>query len=352
MAADSGDLIRKIDTGITEDNGLSTPALIDVNLDRRVDYAYAGDLQGNLWKFDLSADNPERWGVAYGEDKDGDGVIDARSGDGPAPLFQAVGQPITGRPDVMVMNSMCASQAPGYMVVFGTGQYLGAPDRWDQRQQSIFGIWDYGDDSDDSEYPGTMVDRQSGLLSSGFYLARQEIKDQGSYERNAQGELEVGDVEYATVEDEVDGDGLSANNQTDSQQGDPEKYVGWFYDFSFSTREAFVAAERMTADAVIRGGKAIFTSYVPDNAPCGSGGSSRLYILTGCDGAITEDSGGEPLLPLNFKGKINDNPAVMKDETQPRMDKLLTSDQEGNMLIIDFLGERWGRVSWCQTIAD
>lgn len=352
LDAQSGELIRKIDTGRREDNGLSTPALIDVNLDRRVDYVYAGDLRGNLWKFDLSAEDPSRWGVAYGEDRDGDGVIDAADGDLPAPLFQAEGQPITSRPDVMIMHSACASQAPGFLVVFGTGRYLGATDRLDQSQQSIYGLWDYGDDGDDSEYLGTMISRQSGQLSSGFYLLPQEIKAQEAYEDDDQGELETVEVEYVLVEDHEDGDQSSLNNGNHSQHDDPEKYVGWFHDFPSATEVDSASAERVTADIVIRGGKAIVISYLPDSTLCRSGGDSRLYILTACAGAITEDDSGDPLRPMKFNGKLSDHSVVLKELSQPRLDKLVTNDQAGNILAIDFLGERWGKVSWRQNIDD
>ena len=35
-------------------NGLSSPTVVDIDLDGKVDYAYAGDINGNLWKFDLN----------------------------------------------------------------------------------------------------------------------------------------------------------------------------------------------------------------------------------------------------------------------------------------------------------
>jgi type IV pilus assembly protein PilY1 len=60
-----GTLIRKIHTQATGCNGLSTPALVDINWDNRLDYVYAGDLNGNMWKFDLTDSNPDNWDVAY-----------------------------------------------------------------------------------------------------------------------------------------------------------------------------------------------------------------------------------------------------------------------------------------------
>jgi Tfp pilus tip-associated adhesin PilY1 len=133
LEAHSGRMLRKINTGAGGRNGLSTPALIDVDLDRRIDYAYAGDLNGNLWKFDLTAPDPVRWGIASA----------AGSGNQPQPLFQAVGLSITGRPDVMALNPVCSPDATGVMVIFGTGAYTGyAPVR--TRPNAIFGVWDNG----------------------------------------------------------------------------------------------------------------------------------------------------------------------------------------------------------------
>jgi len=138
---ETGVIIRKIDTGVDGCNGLSTAVPIDVDYDNKVDYVYAGDLRGNVWKFDLTDSDYTNWEVAFydGEEK---------------PLFQAQGpggttQPITAKPDVMYHPT-----EHGYMVLFGTGQYLGESDISDTTAQSFYGIWDYGDDEDDSEYLG------------------------------------------------------------------------------------------------------------------------------------------------------------------------------------------------------
>ncbi|MDH5515254.1 MAG: PilC/PilY family type IV pilus protein, partial [Gammaproteobacteria bacterium] len=85
----------KISTGVgdtTTRNGLSTPAVIDTDGDGVADRAYAGDLFGNMWAFDLSSTNPGNWGVAY------------RAGTTPRPLFVAgSSKPITAAP-VIVKN--------------------------------------------------------------------------------------------------------------------------------------------------------------------------------------------------------------------------------------------------------
>jgi type IV pilus assembly protein PilY1 len=60
----TGALIKKIPAGVGTSNGLSTHVLYDSNGDQTVDAVYAGDLQGNMWKFDLTGSNVTAWGVA------------------------------------------------------------------------------------------------------------------------------------------------------------------------------------------------------------------------------------------------------------------------------------------------
>ena len=62
---------------LTPPNGLASPAAVDVDLDGVTDYVYAGDRQGNVWKFDLTSSDPDQWKVAFG------------SLSSPLPLFSA-----------------------------------------------------------------------------------------------------------------------------------------------------------------------------------------------------------------------------------------------------------------------
>ncbi len=127
----TGALIAKLDTGVgttTIPNGLSNIALMDTDGNLTVDYVYAGDVYGNMWKFDLSDPNPLNWHVAS-------------SGAKATPLFTAKNdagqvQPITAEPTIGFH-----SQYQGYMVFFGTGSFLGDTDR-NTQIQSFYGVWD------------------------------------------------------------------------------------------------------------------------------------------------------------------------------------------------------------------
>jgi type IV pilus assembly protein PilY1 len=129
--AQTGKMVAELKTptgisGVTS-FGLATPVLGDYNSDQIDDVAFAGDLQGNLWRFDLSDPNPQNWKVtlAYA------GLADASGNQGL--------QPIT------TMPRLFPDPATGsFMVVFGTGKYLGAGDNSSNAVQGIYGIRDTG----------------------------------------------------------------------------------------------------------------------------------------------------------------------------------------------------------------
>jgi hypothetical protein len=129
----TGDVVANIETdgsGFSGNpNGLSGVALVDagdVNNDGsvdKVDYAYAGDIDGNLWKFDLSSTNPNDWSVAYA----GTPVYDGDPS-----------QPITVTPDLI------EHPGGGFLVYFGTGRIYTSVDSFDPTTQAVYAIWDKG----------------------------------------------------------------------------------------------------------------------------------------------------------------------------------------------------------------
>ncbi|EMT1383707.1 PilC family type IV pilus tip adhesin, partial [Neisseria gonorrhoeae] len=94
--------------------GLSSPTLVDKDLDGIVDIAYAGDRGGNMYRFDLSSDKPSEWTVRT--------------------IFQGT-KPITSAPAVSRL-------ADKRVVIFGTGSDLSEEDVVGKDQQYIYGIFD------------------------------------------------------------------------------------------------------------------------------------------------------------------------------------------------------------------
>ncbi|HGJ9921517.1 TPA: PilC family type IV pilus tip adhesin [Neisseria gonorrhoeae] len=108
-----GTLIAKIDVPGGK-GGLSSPTLVDKDLDGIVDIAYAGDRGGNMYRFDLSDNDPNKWSVRT--------------------IFEG-GKPITSAPAVSRL-------ADKRVVIFGTGSDLSEEDVVDTKEQYIYGIFD------------------------------------------------------------------------------------------------------------------------------------------------------------------------------------------------------------------
>jgi hypothetical protein len=334
----SGTLLKKIDTQISGSNGLSEPAVVDANSDFKADYAYAGDLNGNLWKFDLTSSDFNNWDVAY-----------KNASSQPAPLFRAPGQPITSRPDVMYH---CAQH--GFLVVFGTGKFLGESDRTNTSIQSLYGIWDYGDDVDDSEYLGHITSRPTGgdaTLSSGLKLLRQTIIDERSLDGS----------QYRTFSNNFPESSGSLwpliADDTSGQKPNPAFHAGWFVDFD----DTYSEGERFIKDIIINDGRAFVLSFIPNSSPCSGGGDSLLYIFNACTGGRLDrpqftlasipsgkfDVGGELVAPTGkrFSGMLHVPTFISKPGGK---DRVYISSSTGVIEEEDITGERLGMIYWQQ----
>ncbi|HEZ4900413.1 TPA: pilus assembly/adherence protein PilC [Neisseria meningitidis] len=109
----SGTLIKKIDVPGGK-GGLSSPTLVDKDLDGTVDIAYAGDRGGNMYRFDLSSQSPDQWTVR--------------------PIFEGT-KPITSAPAISQLKDK-------RVVIFGTGSDLSEDDVDKTDEQYIYGIFD------------------------------------------------------------------------------------------------------------------------------------------------------------------------------------------------------------------
>jgi type IV pilus assembly protein PilY1 len=125
-------LIRKISTNTGADNGLGTPALIKTS-NGRVSAAFAADLRGNIWKFDLSSAAPDNWSIAFG----GAPFFTARDGSGGV-------QPITA-PVTVARNETESDPNRGrWFVFFGTGSDFQTGDAASTQTQTLYGLIDKG----------------------------------------------------------------------------------------------------------------------------------------------------------------------------------------------------------------
>jgi type IV pilus assembly protein PilY1 len=253
---ENGNLIRKFDTKSgtpATPNGLASPAATDIDGDSVIDYIYAGDLNGNMWKFDVTDSDAYNWKIAYG------------TLTGPEPLFVAtddnsVAQPITSRPDVGTHPGI-----PGaLMVYFGTGKYVELADASpiNQQTQTFYAISDRGARNNSSRDQS----RSTGKLLKQKII--QETTLNGATWR------------------------LSENNTINGPEWDRgtntsnDKYGGWYMDlYNTESNSTANLGERVVANPILRNGRVIFDTLVPTGDVCNPGGVGWLMELDAVDGS-------------------------------------------------------------------
>ena len=301
--AASGNLIRKIQAEIgPDDNGLSCPIAVDVDFDDIVDFIYAGDLRGNLWKFDLTSTKKSEWEVAY------------KNGAAGVPLFTAIDgtgarQPITSKPDVMFHP-----EENGLIVCFGTGKFLGLSDFSDPQTQTIYGIWDYGDrafvppigwsEDDNAEYLGAFRNPSATTLLSNQPEKVKLLQQIASEEKVGSGADEV-ILRVLTAEKpqwitKADSDDDQLPDPTDLAPND----AGWYLDLGI------YIGERVVSDVILRDGILIVIGFIPEQDYCGSGGESLFMELN----AFTGGQLAGVQFDINDDGEVDEDDYVEIDD--------------------------------------
>jgi len=249
----------KIDTAVgssASKNGLSTPSLIDLDGNGTTDRIYAGDLQGNLWSFDVSDTDPSIWDIAH-KDVSNNSV----------PLFAAGNtQPITMKPLLIKVDWVTnqTNNAPNVMVYFGTGQYIATGDATNTDQQSFFGIWDTG-----VAVAASKLVQQTFL--SGFPVNTRV--------------LSTNSVQY---------------NSPPSNGN-----LGWFINLP-------EIGERVIVNAFELQGIVFFNTMTPSSTPCSAGGDSWLMA------ADKKTGGNQSIVAFDFNGSGTlDNADKVADPNNP-----------------------------------
>lgn len=230
-------------------NGLSSAVAVNMNglLGYPVDVVYAGDLQGNLWAFDVDSPNPSQWTVRL--------------------LFKATDasgtpQPIT-TPPVVSLNPDFAAQ-PGVMVYFGTGQLLQQSDLATTQTQSFYGVLDQG--------------TQNNLRRSN--LEQQQVLTYTGTQAGLP-------VTTRSI--------IASNVDWTTQDG-------WFFDLPNP-------GERVISDPRLDNGGVVFTTYQPSTNACSAGGTSFLMDVNYANGgAFTQpelDVNGDGQLNASDQGTVN-----------------------------------------------
>lgn len=218
--------LSKVDTGIGSlaagsENGLGSPVGVEFSSGNVV-AVYAGDYQGNLWKFNLNSS----------------GVFALANGS--TPFFKAVDstgikQPITAAPEVLL------HPAGGVMVAFGTGKFFETQDRTTRSVNSFYSIRDRGQ---------TTAITRNNLVQQTITLGTSVSADKRA--------VSVNTVDYDTK-------------------------AGWYLDFN-TTLSGSPSGERIVARPILLNDLLSFATYTPGSNECEGFGFSYLMVLNAYTG--------------------------------------------------------------------
>jgi len=269
-------------------NGLATPALLP-NTDRlSLVAAYAGDLSGNLWKFDLT-----NMTVAFGGD----------------PLFEARNKADEVQP-ITAMPAIGKHPEKGYLILFGTGQYfLKGDHKASGPVQSLYGIWDNSILDKDNWDEGSIVSPTDRIPAANYPLQEQTI--------------------IATTT-------TSGNDWrvVSKEPIDWGKQRGWYLDLP-------TPGERITDKVILNAGRAIFTTRIPIESedPCipatGTGWVMAVDMVTGgrpdeivfdTNGDRTFDDSDKVTVTVDGKQQQLDTSGFQPTVGMPRLPTVMPGD--------------------------
>lgn len=260
-------------TPISPANGLSTVFPLDTDEDNLVDYLYAGDRYGNIWKIDVTSSNPADWGSAFG------------STSTPLPLFTATTGDTT---PVMqqITTSPLVAQNPygGYIVLFGTGSFVDESDNTSPfSMNSFYGIWDKNDGTRVTSraqlQKQAMIALDSTTTSGTTYSIQSNCQPQ--YDSTAQSASSSTTLCPSSLAPTPNGSGLI------------DQQMGWALDLKNKVTATSNTGERYMSSVlpVLDNGLLTFVTLTPSGDVCGGNSYDFIYNLDYMTGAAY----GKPL---------------------------------------------------------
>ncbi len=278
----TGAVLKKIDTGVGSvslKNGLSSPLAVDTDSDRSIDTVYAGDLYGNLWKFDLSGSDSTTWQIPNGAP-----FFVACTSSGTS-CAQSDRQPITSKPNVGDPRGSGTDQnGLGKMVYFGTGKYFDTSDNvvgTNPQVQTFYGLWDRG----------TPINNRASLQEQAITFEGFATTPTGSVTSHSIRTVSNNSVCYSATSS-----GCSSSRDLKN---------GWA--INLVQPGVNTEGERVVSFPLVRRGLVIFATITPNADPCSFGGSSRLMELD----AISGGSGSSAPFDINGNGSVDSSDKVV-----------------------------------------
>lgn len=276
----------------TTPNGIGGIRGIDTDSNGTVDLVYAGDLQGNLYRFDISGATLGSW---TGAPKT---IFQAKHTAGAFPRTTV--QPITTRPIVVPHPT-----AAGYIVITTTGSWMTTSDASSTEIQSIYGIWD-----DLTNTPLVTMGSNNNMLVEQVFSNHTNI-EHGFTVRT-----------------------LTNNTISWKNVGGPStKVKGWYIDFDMASADGSLdpeyPGERAIRNLQLRGGILFISTVIPkDTGACSVGvGGYELGF-----NPVTGGSGVDVIFDINNDGSfavednVGDNDGAAYIVTGIRFDEGTPSD--------------------------
>jgi type IV pilus assembly protein PilY1 len=347
LDVETGSVMAKLDTGIGvsasysggKPNGLADVTPIDLDGDVVTDYVYAGDLFGNVWRFDLTDTSESNWAV---DDFDS-GTI--------RPLFVASDsngtpkrQPITTK---VLVDDHPLGRIYGVMVYVGTGKYFEDSDNVadTSTEHSMYGVWDahFPDFSNVATYgtPAVAYDITRGNLQpqtiqydffNPVHGERQRILSENAVNWSTQ---------VGWYVDLLAGNSTYDDNSTPADSSDDTVTA-----VTTHTREG----EMIAANPVIIGDTIVASTIIPNPDACSSGGDGWIMVFNKLTGGrlgyapFYKSVDSKPIQGIKVVGSTVGSPTfVSKQLLLPLGD---TSLGEGGVTRMPFRVRGEGRQNW------
>ncbi len=300
-------------------NGLGVPRAVDVDGNGTTDYVYVGDLQGNLWRFDLTATNPGLWD----DTKSRQIIFTATDSNGkPQPI---VNQPIVVRNPKQGLG--------GVIVIVGTGTWFKEDDIGSTDIQSMYGVWD-------------------DFSSTGYPVSKSELVEQ----------------EFINEVDQVSGFIVRSLTNNPVNYSKDDDVMGWRLDFDAEIAGGGTIeypGERAVRRLFLIGNSLLTTTVIPNPALACEvlpGG-----FLIGIDPNTGGKSKTTVLFDLNNDGKFDEKDSLPNGTSVSgiRLDEIPNDPSFiGNRIVIqentgeissfgaNLEGMNTGRLSWRQLFAE
>lgn len=320
---EDGSVLAKLDTGVGMSdpnannlpNGLSDVTPVDLDGDGIVDYAYAGDLLGNIWRFDLLSEDPFNWAIeTYGNASE-------------TPLFIAqdgesnpTRQPVTSE---LIVEKHPLGIGYGVTVSFGTGKYFEQTDNTADQStyQSFYNVWDH-------YFPDFSTIGIYGSPAATSAMDRDNLQAQAITTEVLEGDRK----ERATSNNEVDWDAE----------------MGWYIDLLEGGQNS--NGEMVVSSPLLLGKTIVFSTLIPSADACSTGSSGWVMAMDIADGGTPKtspfkekiDSTDETTVGLNFVDSAPWKPAYISG-------KLFVPQSTGEVETPDFyIGVLEGRQTFIE----